>query len=196
MRKRYLLSGILLLAISVAGAQAKYELTVKEAVDLAFKNVVELKNAQLDYQIQEAKNKEIIGQALPQLTGYAGAQYYLKLPVLLFPQSDQGIYDVLIREGLLPSTAKAPAPTFVPFSFQQPWNLNFGATLSQLLFQPDVFVGIQARQTSLDYNKALIEQAKDKIKDSAYNRYYAILIAQKQLHFLNESVTRLEKLYH
>ncbi|MFL5789807.1 MAG: TolC family protein [Flavisolibacter sp.] len=196
MRKRNLLSGILLLAISVAGAQAKYELTVKEAVDLAFKNVVELKNAQLDYQIQEAKNKEIIGQALPQLTGSAGAQYYLKLPVLLFPQSDQGIYDVLIREGLLPSTAKAPAPTFVPFSFQQPWNLNFGATLSQLLFQPDVFVGIQARQTSLDYNKALIEQAKDKIKDSAYNRYYAILIAQKQLHFLNESVTRLEKLYH
>jgi outer membrane protein TolC len=70
------------------------------------------------------------------------------------------------------------------------------ATLTQLLFQPDVFVGLQARKVALDYNQALIEQAKEKIKDSAYKRYYAILIAQKQLYFLDEGVKRLEKLYH
>ena len=29
----------------------RYELTVREAVDLAFKNVIELKNANLDYRI-------------------------------------------------------------------------------------------------------------------------------------------------
>lgn len=186
----------LMLLASIAFGQRKYELSVQEAVDLAYKNVIEIKNAELDYKIQEAKNKQIVGQALPQVTGTAGASYYLKLPILLFPQSDQGVYNVLIREGLLPATAKAPPPTFAPFSFQQPWNLNFGGTLTQLLFQPDVFVGLQARQTSLEYNRALIEQSKDKIKDSAYNRYFAILIAQKQLYFLNESVVRLEKLYH
>ena len=71
-----------------------------------------------------------------------------------------------------------------------------GATLQQLLFQPDVFVGLQARKTALDYNQSLIDQTKDKIKDSAYKRYYAILIAQKQLFYLNESTKRLEKLYH
>jgi outer membrane protein len=197
MKKIRLFLGILSVFLSIAGsAQKKYELSVKEAVDLAYKNVIELKNAQLDYEIQEAKNKQILGQALPQVSGNAGASYYLKLPVVLFPQSDQSVYNVLIREGLLPSTAKAPAPVFVPFSFQQPWNINFGGNLTQLLFQPDVFVGLQARQTSLDYNKALIEQSQDKIKDSAYNRYYAILIAEKQLHFLDESLIRLQKLYH
>ena len=197
MKKKMMLWGIGALLISVvARAQQKYELSVKEAVELAYKNVIELKNAQIDYDIQAARNKEILGQALPQLTGNAAANYYLKLPILLFPQSDQSIYNVLIREGLIPSSTKAPPPSFVPFSFQQPWNLNFGATLSQLLFQPDVFVGLQARQSALAYNQALIEQTKDKIKDSAYNRYFAILIAQKQLHFLNESVKRLEKLYH
>lgn len=195
-------TGLLLLSLNL-NAQLidttkpkKYELTVKEAVDLAFKNVVELKNAHLDYRIQEAKNREILGQALPQLSGVISANRYIQLPKFLFPQSDESVYEVLRRENLLPSTAQAPPPTLVQFSFQQPWNLTMGATLTQLLFQPDVFVGLQARQSALDYNQALIDQTKEKIKDSAYKRYYAILIAQKQLQFLNESVKRLEKLYH
>jgi outer membrane protein len=184
---------ILIMSFSVK-AQQKYELTVKEAVDLAWTNVIELKNAQIDYQIQEAKNKSILGQALPQISGSAQANHFLKLPTILFPQSEEGIYDVLKREGLVPGSTQPPPPSLLAFSFQQPWNFAAGATLTQLLFQPDVFVGLQARQTSLDYNQALIEQTKEKIKDSAYKRYYAILIAQKQLEFLNVSVQRLEKL--
>jgi len=196
------IAGFLLLSINLPAQEpdtirpARYELTVREAVDLAFKNVIELKNANLDYRIQAAKNKEISGQALPQVSGNVSSDYYLQLPKILFPQSDESIYEVLKRENLLPSTAQAPPPTLVQFSFQQPWNFSMGGTLTQLLFQPDVFVGLRARQTALGYNQALIDQTKDKIKDSAYKRYYAILIAEKQLHFLNESVKRLEKLYH
>lgn len=186
---------VLLLLTGLVQAQQRYELTVREAVELAYKNVIELKNAKVDYRIQEAQNKEIFGQALPQVTASAGTQYYLKLPQVLFPQSDEGIYSVLKRENLLPPSAKAPPPVLVPFSFQQPWNLSTGATLQQLLFQPDVFVGLQARSTALNLSAAVIEQTKEKIKDSAYRRYYAILIAEKQLFFLKEGVARLEKLY-
>jgi outer membrane protein len=195
MKKLFFIVGGLLTAI-VMNAQQKYELTVKEAVDLAFKNVIELKNAQIDYQAQQEKNKEIEGQAYPQLSGAVSANHYLSLPRILFPQSEQPIYDVLIRESLLPSTAQAPPPTLAKFSFQQPWNLNVGATITQLLFQPDVFVGLQARKTALNYSQSLVDQTREKIKDSAYKRYYAILIAEKQLHFLNDGVVRLEKLYH
>ncbi len=189
----------LLMLMFLAGfvqAQQRYELTVKEAVDMAYKNVVDVKNAEIDYKIQQAKNKEILGQAFPQVNGNVSANRYLEVPKLLFPQSEEGIYKVLTREGVLPSGTQAPPPSFVPFSFQQPWNFAMGATLTQLLFQPDVFVGLQARQASLDYYSALIDQAKETIKDSAYKRYYAILIAQKQLYFVNESLTRLNKLYH
>jgi outer membrane protein TolC len=187
---------LFLLLTGITQAQQTHELTVKEAVDLAYKNVIELKNAQIDYKIQEAKNREIRGQALPQLSGNFSANHYLQLPTILFPQSEEGIYSVLKREGLLPNSSQAPPPTLAAFSFQQPWNMAASATLTQLLFQPDVFVGLQARKVALDYNQALIEQAKEKIKDSAYKRYYAILIAQKQLYFLDEGVKRLEKLYH
>jgi outer membrane protein len=177
-------------------AQTRYELTVKEAVDLAYKNVIDLKNAQVNYKIQEAQNKEITGRALPQVSANGGSQYYIKVPQVLFPQSDASVYNVLKAQGLIPSTVQPPAPVLVPFSFQQPWNLSVGATLQQLLFQPDVFVGLQARKTALNLSASVIDQTKETIKDSAYRRYYAILIAEKQLGFLNESVTRLEKLYH
>src|SRR5215212_3119357 len=136
--KKVLFNSLFLLLAAWVQAQQRYELTVREAVDLAYKNVVELKNAQLDYQIQVAKNGEILGQAFPQLSGNVGANHYLKLPTILFPQSQQGVYDVLTKEGLLPSGTKAPDPTLAPFSLQQPWNMNAGATLTQLLFQPDV----------------------------------------------------------
>jgi outer membrane protein len=177
-------------------AQQRHELSVKQAVDLAFQNVVELKNAQLDYQIQEAQNKEIFGQALPQVTGNAGANHYLKLPQVLFPQSEEGIYAVLKRENLVGQGTMAPPPMLIPFALQQPWNMSIGATLTQLLFQPDVFVGLQARRTALELSQARLEQARERIKDSAYKRYYAILIAERQLHYINESMVRLRKLYH
>lgn len=187
----------LLITTMTARAQQRHELTVKEAVELAYKNVVELKNKTLDYKIQEAMNSEITGRALPQITGSVGAQYFYKLPVILFPDgSRKGIYDVLIQENLLPSGTTIPDPTLQAVSFQQPWNASAGVTLTQLLFQPDVFVGLQARAASLRYAEKDIEVSKTVVRDSAYKRYYAVLIAEKQLTFINDGVTRIEKLVH
>lgn len=192
-----------LFALLVAGignkavAQKKYELSVKEAVDLAFKNLTEVKNAALDIELQHAQNKEITGQALPQVSGTASLSRYLQLPKILFPDgSKQGIYNVLIDEGLLPSSTKIPSPALQAISFFQPWNASAGASLTQLLFQPDVFVGLQARKTAMGYSQANLEVVKEKVKDSAYRRYYAILIAQKQTEFLRGGIERLQKLYH
>lgn len=178
-------------------SQKRYELTVKQAVELAYQNLTEVKNAAIDVEIQQAQNSEITGQALPQVNGSAGLSRYLELPQVLFPDgSKAGIYNVLINEGLLPSTTKIPTPTSQAISFVQPWNTNVGATLSQLLFQPDVFVGLKARKTALGIAQSNLELTKEKVKDSAYRRYYAILIAQKQTEFLQKGIDRLEKLYH
>jgi outer membrane protein len=195
-RPKLMFTFLLLLFVDFAFAQKRYDLTVKEAVELAFKNVTDIKNAQLDYEIQNAQNKEITGQALPQLTGNGSINRYLKLPQVLFPASEEGIYKVLKENGLVPQTTKAPPPTFTSFSFVQPWNTSIGANLSQLLFQPDVFVGLKARKTALGLSQANLELVKERVKDSAYRRYYAILIAQKQSDFLKGGIERLQKLYH
>ena len=159
-----------LLGCSAFG-QHKYELTVKEAVEIAFQNLTEVKNAALDIEIQQAQNDEIKGQILPQISGSAALNKYLSLPQIQFPDGSV-------------------------LSFVQPWSTNAGATLSQLLFQPDVFVGLKARKTAFGLSKANLEVVKENVKDSAYRRYYAILIAQKQTGFLQSGIKRLEKLYH
>lgn len=198
MQRPYKIAGLIIFATLSLSIQAQqtHEITVKEAVDLAYKNVIELKNKSLDYNIQEAMNREILGRALPQVTGSAGAQYFYKVPQLLFPASQQNIYDVLVAENLLPVGTQAPPPTLQAISFQQPWNASAGVTLTQLLFQPDVFVGLQARSTALQYAEKDLEVSKEKIKDSAYKRYYAVLIAEKQLTFIDSGVKRIEKLVH
>jgi outer membrane protein len=199
MKTKVLLGSFLLLTAINVNAQQKYELSVKEAVDLAFRNVIELKNARIDLQIQEAKNKEILGSAYPQVTGNVGLNHYLKLPGILFPDATATqVYGILKDEGVQGSggaITDVPEPVMRLLSFQQPWNMAAGATLTQLLFQPDVFVGLQARKTALDLSASQIEQISEKVKDSAYKRYYAILIAQKQLGFLDQGVSRLRKLY-
>ena len=190
---------LLLLLAGLAQAQQRYELTVRDAVELAYKNVIELKNAQIDYKIQEARNREILGQAYPQLAGNAGANYYFKLPAILFPDATStAVYSILKDEGVSGTSGpitKVPDPVLRQVSFQQPWNLQVGATLQQLLFQPDVFVGLQARQAALDLSTSAIDVVKERIKDSAYKRYYAILIAEKQLFYTDESLQRLRQLY-
>src|ERR1043165_5425574 len=190
----------LLLPACFAQAQQRYELTVKEAVDLAYKNVVEIKNAQLDYKLQEAKNREILGSAYPQLSGAVSANHYLKLPAILFPDAtSSAVYQILKNEGVNGASGpitKVPEPSLREVSFQQPWNLTAGATVSQLLFQPDVFVGLQARETALNLSREAIEVAKEKIKDSAYKDYIPILVSEKQLWFVNQNIERLQKLYH
>lgn len=180
-------------------AQQRYEITAKDAVDIAFKNVGDLKNARLDYKIAEAKNKEITGLAYPQVSASLQGNHYLSLPLIQFPDATElSVYDVLKREGVKdangnPITADGQLAVR-NFSFFSPWNVNLGATVQQLLFEPQVFVGLQARKTILESSTLQIKVAEDKIREAVYKSYYAVLISNKQLLFVQESLKRLEKL--
>ncbi len=176
-----------------------YEISAKEAVDIAFKNVNDLKNAKLDYKISEARNKEITGLALPQVSGTLQGNHYLSLPLIQFPDATESfIYQVLkdngVRDGMGLPITKTVDPTVRNVSFLTPWNVTAGLTVNQLLFEPQVFVGLQARKEFLVSSGLQIKVAEDKVKDAVYKSYYAVLISQKQLVFVQESIKRLEKL--
>ena len=180
-------------------AQQVHEITAKDAVDLAFKNVTDLKNAKLDYRITEARNKEITGLALPQVSGSLQGTHYLSLPLIQFPDATESfIYEVLkdndIRDGNGNPITKTVDPTIRNVSFFTPWNITAGLAVNQLLFEPQVFVGLQARKELLTSSGLQIKVAEDKVRESVYKSYYAVLISQKQLIFVQESIKRLAKL--
>ncbi len=182
-----------------ANAQQTYEISVKEAVDIAFKNVNDLKNVRLDYKISEARNKEIIGMALPQVSGSFQGNHYLSLPQIQFPDgTDKAIYDVLrdngVRDGSGNPITTVADVSFRNFSFFTPWNINGGISVQQLLFEPQVFVGLEARKELLANSGMHLKVAEDKVREAVHKNYYAVLILQKQSGFVQESIKRLEKL--
>ena len=204
-KKFFKTPGVIFFQVNVEAQQQQqpqvYQITAKDAVDIAFKNLADLKNARLDYKAAEAKNKEFTGLALPQVTGSLQGNHYLTLPLIQFPDgSEIQIYDVLRQEGVkdgsgAPITKKGEF-NYRNFSFITPWNVNAGLSVNQLLFEPQVFVGLQARDELLVNSELQIKVTEENVKETVYKNYYAVLISQKQLGYLVESIKRLEKLVH
>ncbi len=179
----------------------KYSLSALQAVDVAFKNVVELKNVKLDSLLQWERNKEITGTALPTINGTVSLQHFFAIPVTVLPDFiSPSVYGVLSQEGVrngagTPITMPSSFGSF-PAQFGVPWQASAGVTVQQLLFQPDVFIGLKARSTSMKYVSSNIDIVKDSIKSNVYKSYYAVLIGQKRLIFLQDGIKRLEKLLY
>lgn len=193
------LSVIMLLSAQLK-AQKKYAFTAQQAVEYAVKNVTEVKNLKVDKRIQEAKNNEIRGQALPQINGQISMQKFFSIPVTLLPDFiTPQVYGVLEKEGVqgsngVPIVTPTAESLFFPARFGVPWQASAGFTFQQLLFQPDVFVALQARDVALRYADMNIKSMEDSVKSNVYRAYYSVLIAEKRRGFLDESVARLEKL--
>jgi outer membrane protein len=191
---------ILLLTNINLWAQKKYEMTAAQAVDFALKNVTDIKNLVIDRQIQDAKNKEITGQALPQVSASVSLSHYFSIPVTLLPDFiSPAVYDVLIDQGVkdgngVPIVKPTNDAQFFPARFGVPWQATAGITFQQLLFQPDVFVGLQARGAALKYAENNVKVMEDSVKSNVYRAYYSVLIAEKRLGFIKDGVKRLEKL--
>ena len=185
---------------SKGDAQQKYRLTVSQSAELALKNVTDIKNLKLDREIQIAKNKEYIGQALPQVNGSVSMQHFFSIPVTLLPDFiSPSVYQVLIDKGVKDgsgNTITQPTgdPRYFPAQFGVPWQTTAGVQFQQLLFQPDLFVAIQARQKAVDFTEANIKVMEDSVKSNVYRSYYSVVIAEKRKYYLDESIKRLEKL--
>src|SRR5690606_33459980 len=85
-------------------------------------------------------------------------------------------------------------PQLFPAAFGVPWQASVGFSIEQLLFQPDVFVGLKARDASIELTEFNIKVMEDSIKANVLRSYYSVVIAEKRKEILNESVLRLEKL--
>ncbi|MBK8348285.1 MAG: TolC family protein [Saprospiraceae bacterium] len=190
---------IIVVHSSITDAQAIYKLNVDQAVVLGMKNSIELKNLQLDYKIQEQKNNELTTAVYPTVAAAGGFTYYTNVPKVQFPSSDRPIYEVLKKEGVKDGSGNeidVANSTFAvnAVSFVQPLNTQLGLSVNQLLFQPDVFVGLQARKTILQLSQNNIDVANENVKEKIHKAYYAVLITQKQIDVLASTKQRLSAL--
>lgn len=198
-----LTAAVFLLTTNVI-AQTKNELSVKQAVEYGLKNAFQVKNALIDIKNQEQMNREVTSAALPQINASAGLTRYLNIGVQ--PISDfitPNVYGVLTDNNVINNNSgqviKIPDSLknrTLGVAFGTPWGANAGITLNQILFDGQVFVGLQARRTVLDLYRAKAEVTKDEIKVNIYKIYYQLAAGQKQLASVQANIDALQKLLH
>lgn len=182
-------------------AQERHEFSVRQSVDYAVKNSVQVKNALLDVKIQDQTNREITAAAFPQLNANLGSTYYPNVAVQSFPNFiAQGTYGVLQAEGVKNgSGAPITSPTdygLIQAQFGTKWVANAGVTLSQILFDGQVFVGLQARETAMAFYDKGREVTEENIKSNVYKVYYSLIASKTQVTLLDANLDRLGKLQH
>jgi len=181
MNKKFL-NGILLTGflfaggLTFAGAQTIHALTVQEALDLGKKNNISVKTARTNLQIQEQVNKSVTAGALPSVSGIISSTAYIQTPVTIIPAGFGG----------------STEPTAV--SFTPKYNATAGVTLKQALFDGQVFVGLKARTTAIDYSSKEIDLAVENLSVNIYKAYYQLLVSRTQVQLLDADISRAAKL--
>ena len=180
--KKWVLLLMMAMAVIQSRAQTptKSEFTVQQAVDYARKNNVQVKNALLNVQIQQQINRDITAGALPSVTATAGMTDYLKIPTSLLPGEIFG----------------QPAGTYIPVQFGTKYNSNAGIQLRQVLFDGQVFIALQARETSIQFQNKNVEVTEEVIISNIYKIYYQLVVSKTQIALLDANILRLQKLDH
>jgi outer membrane protein len=182
-------------------AESNHAFTVKQAVEYAMKNSVQVKNALLDVQIQAQTNREITSAAFPQINASSSATYNPNIAVQAFPNFiAMATYQVLQQEGVKKGNGDDIVPPtdfgLIEAQFGTKYQANIGADLSQILFDGQVFVGLQARKTSMDWASKNVDVTAELIKANVYKVYWQLVAGKTQIDLVDANITRLSKLQH
>lgn len=194
------------LIITVAVAQPVNDTTKKthsfslqQAVDYARKNNVQVKNALLDIEMQKQVNREITSNAYPHINGNISTSYNPSVATQVLPNFiSPATYQVLIDEGVKDGSGnpiQMPSDFgFIAAQFGTKFSATAGVSLSQILFDGQVFVGLQARDASIRFRKKNAELTEEAIKTNIYKIYYQLLAGKTQIELLDANIALLERL--
>jgi outer membrane protein len=159
-------------------AQQKNEFSVKQAVEYGVKNSVAVRNSLIDIKIQKQTNREITALAFPQVKAGGTFNDFLTIPT-----------------SLLPGQIFGGAPgSFIPVQFGTKYNATGSVDVSQILFDGQVFVGLQARDAAMELATKTSEVTAEQIKANIYKIYYQLAVGKKQLTSIDANIERFEKL--
>jgi len=179
MKYRYLTLIICLcLGFSVRAQQSDTvaAFSLKQALDYAQNHQVSILNARIDEDIAKNTVKQTIGIGLPQLSGNANFQDFIKLPTSLLPG------DFFGKPG-----------TQVPVQFGVKYQSLVGLDLNQLLFDGSYLVGLQASKTFRELSNKNLTRTRIETAVAVTKAYYSVLVSNEQLSLIDANLDRLRK---
>lgn len=171
--------GLLFISLQVKAQQTViHEFSAKDCIEYGLQNNVQVKNTLLDIQVQQQDNRAVTALALPAVNGNGGYTDYLSIPTSLLPAEFFG----------------GVPGTYIPIKFGTKYNASGSVTLKQILFDGSVFVGLQARKTSIDYRQKNLAVTEDMIRENIYKIYYQLVVSRTQISQIDANIARSQNL--
>jgi len=179
----------------------KHEFSVQQAVDYALKNNVNVKNALVDVQLQVEQNREFTSNAYPHINASLGSTYNPNVATQVLPNFiSPATYQVLIDKGVKDGNGNPITMPddfgFLSAQFGTRFSANAGISLSQIVFDGQVFVGLIARPAAVEFRKKNMEVTAEMIKANVYKIYYQLVVSKTQIELLDANIALVEKLLH
>jgi len=180
---------LLLLALSLSAfAQDQQEpssFSLKEAIDYALQENFNVKNANLQSELANARKGEVRGALLPQVSGVATYNHNFQVQKNILEN----------RPGSISYNPAVPIGT--PSSIQLGLPNQFVGALnaSQVLFDQGVFASQNAAKVSDDISEKNITRSKIDVTVNVTKAYYGVLVNEKQLLAIGKNLQRVDSLY-
>ncbi len=177
-------------------AQTPNTFSLSQAIDYALLHNNTVVNAQIDEEIYRHKVQEYQGIGMPQINASSTLQDYLDVPVMLLPNFIEGpLYGILYQNGLISSMPQQSGSGRFPVKFLTKYNLTGSIDASQLIFDGQFFVGLQAQRAVLALSGKNVTRTRIEATVSVSKAYYGALLAKKQLELLQANTDRFKKLH-
>ncbi|HKO80551.1 MAG TPA: TolC family protein, partial [Chitinophagaceae bacterium] len=155
----------------------------------------------LDVKLQQQVNREVTSNAYPHINANVNTTYNPNVATQVIPNFiSPATYQVLIDEGVKGangSPIQMPSDFgFIAAQFGTKYNATAGISLSQILFDGQVFVGLQARSTTLNWKAKSVEVTEEVIKTNIHKVYYQLVVSKTQIELLDANIDRITKLQH
>ncbi len=174
---------ILLLALQSGLAQEQTEVkefSLREAQIYALEHNYDVINAVTDVEIARKKVKENLAIGLPQVDASAGYTNFIELPTQLIPAEFFG----------------GEPGDFLEIQFGTQHNATWNASLNQLIFSGQYFVGLQAAQAYVSLMERSLEKNHIEIKDLIAKSYYPVIILQQNKVVFDSTLASLENMLY
>lgn len=179
---KYIVSIVFLFVASMGFGQS---FTLQQCIDYALTNNTSVQNAVLDREITDNDDRDARTKVMPQVD--AGVDYVHNF----------NIQKIILENGVIPafSDPGMKMGQVIAFQLQLRNTLTMSASASQVIYDKSLFAGLHGAETYKQLGEKKITSSKIDVAEMVTKAFYGVLVAQKQLTFLDKNIGRVDSLY-
>ena len=176
-------------------AQAQEQLTLSKAINYALEHKKEAVQANLDYQNSQNKIDEVRSAALPQISAHGTLTYNPVIQQVAMPNFFKDL-SALLNPGGGAAGAGMPdfgTSDFILMEMGTKWQTNATVSLTQQIFNQQVFTGLKAAKSTKDFYAINQQLTQEQIIEKVATTYYQVYQTKQQLATIETNLNSTSK---